>query len=967
MKTKFKVILCGALSALVLPVIGLFEPASAIINSDPDLGRLETKYISKWIECDHNDPIFKSTMANLKTSTDYKNFLKDNNIPYKVTGTVNGTTKKVTLTANLEVYKNFCTVAYGKKDDVKMVPTISGDKLTCPTESWNKIQLKKGNTVQHRYLGFSYTNSGKLIEIPNIYFCNEGLTGAAYNYVYDRNFTKLPWEGNALKNISNQAKGKNMVKPKPQREVGNIPRIKALRSAIDTFQLSQQNAEGKSPIKASGNFTVVHRAKKIRLLDGDLNKASDNTLAKTQLSYYADVRIYPTKLSPGVFNMYYYNKGQSKYWYSVYYMPPKSLPGEEDCEDCGEVEKPKTDIEIINPKFYNTDGYSGFVTAANKDYDYNNDVAKSTADFQPGETLEKLTFRIKNNGEKSFSSNTKVSVEINNKCYLGHVVLEKTLKAKKDGNSLNSRVSPVITVSKFRDCDVPDQTKKKIKLPSTPTSNSTFKAKITLNPDDKTPLNETNKTNNKRTIDLSYSQNASVKITKTTNTFASGSKFQIPAIVKNSLSFKMNSNGTGGYIKSGYATSTYKIKDSTGKVVLSGDYKYGTIEAGTKKKKTITGKLPAGNYKIEVNIQRYTTEDTSSGKPGYTDNQDTFEFSIVEQAPKNVKCKKVKAVKHFANTGITKICLGYAPNYPSTKTEGGQGTYYYVKYVFLPLPIPGYEVEDLDAKGYNQKLTLTEYQDSDVVANPGEDESNLTNQAKLKLFYRDFSENKQNFLNYPSHKEQNSGLAGPYTVGPHEYLHFAYRGRLFAESADFTFEVKDPKNKTLASGKISYTLPTNCYSNTMLDYKDECRSVFFYLPNEKENSTSIEDYQSEPEDRYKVHFRNPGVHSFNFEAKEKQIYRYQVDEGHERQGKKGNKMDTGMSPPYDVPKSQTHINGVYKPLETLKNRCYLEYDAYGAEKGKYCFHNHNQDFHYWRYKYSTIKTYTGNFKAEIKD
>jgi hypothetical protein len=310
------------------------------------------------------------------------------------------------------------------------------------------------------------------------------------------------------------------------------------------------------------------------------------------------------------------------------------------------------------------------------------------------------------------------------------------------------------------------------------------------------------------------------------------------------------------------------------------------------------------------------------------------------------------------------MCVGYYPNFPSTKVEGGMGTYFYVKYFFFPLPLPDYTITN--GGTVNQTVSLTE------------DRTQLGN-TKTWLYYP----TTKNGTNPDGSLVNPEGLPGPYMVGPHEFYHYRYRGRMVAERVDFNFQIFDPNNATIAKGSIIYEVPTDMNNNSLsclrtdaIDYKEntiapgrvneDCREISFFLPND-----NIDEWQKAPDNADKINFLNPGKHSFRLSVYEYQKYYYQVDQGDEWQGKAGVPWRGNPSTPYGTMqdgvgpvKTRSIFGETYISRHDFKNHVEQKTDSYGNDDGLICYHDHNKDYHYWKYIWSQVQRYNTNFKAD---
>lgn len=377
-------------------------------------------------------------------------------------------------------------------------------------------------------------------------------------------------------------------------------------------------------------------------------------------------------------------------------------------------------------------------------------------------------------------------------------------------------------------------------------------------------------------------------------------------------------------------------------------------------------KLPIGRYKVTAKIQHYPAE------TDYTNNTDVFEITVLPFAPENVECKvldleQVTVVE--GDKGVSKFCIGQSPNFPSTSVESGQGTLFFVMYRILPMPIPAYEVTNLDDKGLYQLYKL--------------------NEPSTELG------NENSFIYFPTDTNNKKNLKGPYTAGPHEFYHYLYRGRMLPTDVTFTVNVTDPTGKKIpeASGEIYYDIDdTKCFNTKQLDIGgntannkadigalDPCRQVYFYLPKESTDRMVVGDLQNLPNVKDRLHFKNPGTHSFQIKAVENQVYRYQYDNGSEWQGNVREDGKATLRAPWKSESTanakgevNTHTvtNNQWIIQDTYNNHCYSDTDAFdraGIWNGSnfnnnnsernLCYHNHSKEFHKWKFNWSNPTTY----------
>jgi len=200
----------------------------------------------------------------------------------------------------------------------------------------------------------------------------------------------------------------------------------------------------------------------------------------------------------------------------------------------------------------------------------------------------------------------------------------------------------------------------------------------------------------------------------------------------------------------------------------------------------------------------------------------------------------------------------------------------------------------------------------------------------------------------------------------------------------FTINVKDPTGSVIpeASGKVYYDVDDNrCFNNNQLDVGgtqtfagiDPCRQIFFYLPKATTAQSSVNDLNSFPTKSERITFKNPGTHTFEIKAEEKQVYAYQHDNGGEWQGKEDTSGQVLREPWKGESEAQakgavytnTVADGEWVIQDDYKNHCYSDSDAFSrfgewvnadfqvTNNGRsICFHDHSKDFHYWKFNWS---------------
>jgi len=877
--------------------------------------------IKEWRQC--NDTGDRLLMKNEigSSQTSFKNFLNDIGVTYERSGSIrmaNGSYATKTFSVQKPFLTRDCVIVYGSPDSLSGT-YWGGRQDTC----YNQYYFKGGSSVkQYRYYGFYY-DGGNWRPYPNPYFCDFG--GHEFDYILSKKFIKEPWKGTAYSEIKAQnAAGGSIAIPSSQGNLGGKYRLSALRTAIDRWYLvDYPNGE------TIGHFNNKNTKLNVTFVQGNLSNSADWTGAKTPLTFYADVHYLPQEWVAGSFSLYH--KGKTAYWMSTYFMPPEKDPF---CSGCSST----PDLEVVDFSF--TPNY--------------------TPSAQSGGTeITNLKVKVKNNSSKAFTEGSYFDFKFEGyTCYRVWVDFPNDI-ASSGGVQWSNAISKA-----HPDCNT-SRAKTVFAYPSVKESLKYLNFTGVINPTKAFPAGESNWNNNKKTISVPVKgfQNAKVKIDKRKTSFNSGKPIDMAFTVTNGM-FKPIDSQCGGSGKATCADSTntkavYSIKDlQTGTYVVQNKvYTYSNLPVGGRIDLKVGEKLKFGYYSIEIKIPRYSSE---TNPPGYTDNVDTFEFNVKPVFPANTTCKFLDVPGTVIAKGtkdIAKMCVGSVPNYPSTDVEGGQGSYFLVEYVFLPMPIPTYKVETHDKYGAEQTLTLLEENDEPGVEN--------------------------NFLYFPTKKGQVNGHNGPFIAGPHSYYHYLYRGRMFAKNVKFNFNVKGPKGETVAIGHIDYDIPPNCYDSKYLDYKDyipnvdpvtqmsdeRCRRIYFFLPN---SQTDLNKLAEEPLDSDKLYFKNPGIHSFEFTAQEDQYYRYQYDEGTEAQGKSGVKMPSGYTAVYEHAKNdwQETIPGgekIYKIQNQFNNHCYAEKDSYGKDAfdGQVCFHNHGKDFHKWIYRYSDPKWMNDDFSIAL--
>lgn len=954
MKIFNKSLLVGLVSFVSLP--GLLYSISSAATKDANLNRMTQDEIMSWKECNKNSAASKNLSNRLGAGeAANKQFIEEVlGVPYQIESRLalsTGKYKNITLQVDVNQLKNNCLVVYGTKagggtdKTIYSGTAIASKQESCVVSASNSSYGRLKGTTQFRYIGYIISQRELKVggsykdlvwqAVANPNMCHVG--GYMPNYANSKAFIYTPDNNptHTSKIIAQARKGK-ITYPTKQVGLTQSNRLNSLRSTVDGWSMDYNYKEiiekgrNVTPRKPIGNFAVANsKLGNAILVTGDLNNPSYDTAANTKLTNYADVTMLHSKYTSGTFQLYHF---YSNYWYSGYHMAPQNDPR---CSDCDT--KKVVDLTVTSAKMY--------------------PVSTAAAPIK-GDQFATFEAVVKNIGNLGYSGGANVSFTFEDKDFTGKATntcyVFSTPASKTTATELS--VGASVTFKDIKDgkpgC-VRGAAFEKFKLPNyTKSGEITVTAKVNHYHD--LPIGEASYNNNtyKFKIYVRVENNTSVKVISPKNEFDSGEDINIPVKINNSSIYNVSDKCTANCSNTRTESKYTITRISDNKVVDTGKLVYGNLTSKTGNKSNTTvfihnKNLDFGDYKLKVEIPDYTWE-TLPEK--WTDNvDDTFTFTVAPVPPANTTCKEVdvpgsKIVKGVK--GVTKMCLGYAPNYPSTIAEGGQGTYFLVKYVFLPMPVPAYEITNKDTIGFNQTLKTIE----------------TTNRYEPT--------EEQNFINFPSKNGQiptsiaNSlTLTAPYTVGPHSFYHFKYRGRMMAESVDFTFEIKSPKDQVIARGNVKYKLPVNCYRDDIIDYTEisNCRTVYFYLPN---TQNSLEKMAKIPEDKDKLFFKNPGLYSFDFKAVENQKYRYQIDNGYEVQGKEGIRMDGGYTPPYKIPTSVTHKATGYVSPE-IKNHCYYELDAFNQSRNvNYCFHDSDKEYQYWVFNYSKPKWFNYKYTAE---
>jgi hypothetical protein len=481
----------------------------------------------------------------------------------------------------------------------------------------------------------------------------------------------------------------------------------------------------------------------------------------------------------------------------------------------------------------------------------------------------------------------------------------------------------------------------------TPKNSGTHTIKVTI-PSYKDDIDQSEVTYNNNTHETTFeavvSQNMSVEVTGETTYRSKDTLTNVIEIFNDTTS-----------AKSGDLELT--ILDPNNNLIESVNKRFTNIAVGSTLKYDLADddiSLSANRYRIKAEITKYSHLPETS----YTDNEHQLEITVNPYVPSNTKCEEA-STDHtdtinspYGGDPVTKTCIGWTPNFPSTTIEGGQGTYFYVAYKLFPTPMPVYKVTSHDTTGLNQSYELAEPNNK-----MGACDMSIAADPKCELY--------EPFVYYPSTWEsrfsdpQYLDLVGPYTVGPHDYHHYRYRGRLMPKEVTFDFSVvdmRDNENIPLANGSLVYDVPDSCYRTDVIDLEDECRLIQFYVPSERATSNLKvpEDSSALEVPNETIQLPNPGKHHFRLNIKEEQVYLYQTDEGAEWQGSK-NPSD-GDTHPGPV---KTHTTSGNNPIkwdvqESYDNQC-LPKSSNPSETE--CSHNHGKDYHYWEFNWSNVKKF----------
>lgn len=580
------------------------------------------------------------------------------------------------------------------------------------------------------------------------------------------------------------------------------------------------------------------------------NSAEDQPHAAIMLTDFAYVHTYPTDYSAGNFTMYLRKKGASgwSYGYSTFYIPPiKNLfsPDEKEPENlvCKNVKVNGNLVEGNKVSItYDIEGKN--IPNGTK---YNN-VFTGFRFEKPGDTEDQYWYELRTdipgNGVHSITANGGIQ------------------KNAWEDNGYKDFVLPR-----------PNDVDGKVRLI------------LNVNADGTNPSTEATLDDNRCIVEVPVGRDLNAKVEwqpdapsnvingKTYYFFQSDSEVNIPMKITNEMGktisapcapetndmaacdgkfvLQIRDETTGQTILN--TGDHAKWNDQTMEPVLNNDYRI----------MNYVNKLKPGKYSLTVKIPNYKNRFWSERTTA--DNWSTIYVEVGDKPlpPSNIMCDSVikQTTVGGQNVNLAKLCFGSYPNYPSTKVEGGIGSYFWAKYFFYPMPIPQYSSVS-NAGEYNQILTLNE----------------KYNQKG----------GKTNFLYYPNTSGNDpANLGGPYYKTVYGDTSYNYRGRMVTDRVDFNYEVLDPKSNKVASGKIVYDIPidmnnpnNSCLRTDMIDYKNgsvngkNCRDVSFYLP-----SKDFKSSQTVPKEADKLQYLNPGKYQFILDAQESQSYYYQKDNG----------------------------------------------------------------------------------------
>lgn len=1005
MKTKISLLLLFVASILVV------NGKSAQAGYDFVIDRLDCRIdndTEKYIDIAFNG----NTMAYIKKQTTIAESIT---VP-------SGPNKGTVLKLDTDQLKSTCRVVYGTPLDVpgNTYRTVKGYKAC----QWKK----NSTTCLPLYLGYTGQNGSDKNSVKVYPNSSYPELIAEEKALANIKWIREPWNNSDVMN--SKSSFIQAVKPTEKPNVSDKKRLKLLSTAVDKYAPNKDKGLGYFATKNKNNETWI-------LFDPVKNKNCDGLSCyseqEVKLTYYANVYQQQVDYYPGFFNMFNYDSA-GKLHYATFYFPPLNpwqIPNEEydHALVCNSILPSVDAVEgkeaIINFKVNTTalngspakswinDGRTGvypaelglYVSPSNKN---NPNIAgpltipsgvsvayrwESTGDRKSEQGYYSAWIPMKTGtntlklqtGELKIGSSTVANKKlvypkpnadgyatliVNVNYNLDHYYYP-TLYGKpgSEKDVVNNRCAVLVKIKETQDVKLELDGSKDINNPT----------KVTAN----TPLNGVT-----YAITNSMKKNINIPCTAAECQDAAHTKFEM--IIKD--------------LKTGLVVATpkaYVLKPT-------GDLSSWVIDTG----KTLGPvplnqlTLPVGKYSITINIPWYKDE------AGYVNNTDTIYVESELSMPPNTKCDKYMKQGTSMTDTITKMCYGYYPNHPSNWTEGGIGTFFAIKYYFLPVPLPNYTI----TKGgtVDQTLTVTE---------------KSTDMGSCKVGGTTNCDDLTTFFYFPTVAKcpadplkpwcvptltgdyNPKGLKGPLVAGPHGFSHYMYRGRMLADSVNFTFTVYDvtgnhaiatnvTKGDPTGVGNFIYNVPNgitktadpkayvsrdslpttsgnpandlkaampagytytdakDCFRTDQIDYTDSCRSIIFYLPN-----ASV-DMFSPPKESDKVQFLNVGDHTFELEATENQKYYYQHDDGDEYQGNfaEPSTIPSSWANPHKTPS----ITGdVYTSQEKIANHCENLTDGFGASLPGQptCFHDHDAAYHYWKFAWSKVFRYDKDFKA----
>lgn len=804
---------------------------------------------------------------------------------------------------------------------------VYGDPQSVPGNEVDKTKKLCGLTI-YRYAG--YTTDGRVYTESK--FRNDA--GGSVDHVQKHQIVRFPWNNSAIKNKSNNT----TYFPYPTRDSfygSKAERTAHLDRVLDEF----------APPTMNGGHGYFREKHKIWCLD-----ASDQLYVSTNcgtkgviftgkyLYDFAIIQAKPTNFSPGMALFYTYDTTCISNY--CYFLQP---------------------IAALSDPFDNSAKHDALVDLSLTKTTFTDEKVKGTIliknDFAPSKPASIAS--------PCDTTNVASKAQCKNSSRYAVIVV----KNKADSSELLRKNFNYAAIAQGKTGTISLDT-----FNILPTKSGSYEIEVSIpHYKDKDGIEETSFLNNsiKKSFNFTVSQNASISVSGSTNYVSTDILTNKIKVYNNTIS-PLSGPLTINILKENGSILKTLPNKTFSNIVVNGSYTYDISSD------LVT--LEPGNYKIQAKIKHYT----SLPETTYTDNTAEFAIEVKPFVPANTKCQAIESqyieVTSFngADSDLTRACIGWAPNYPSTTIEGGQGTYFYVAYKLFPTPLPAYKVTTHDTLGLNQTLELLEPNNKLGACN-----LKVTNDTECNLY--------EPFIYYPAKWEsrfstsQYQDFRGPYTAGPHDFHHYTYRGRMMPKSVTFNFSIldmKDNANIPLANGSLIYDVPDECYQTDVIDITEECRLVQFYVPTDglTANLSLPDDKNANGIPTDKIKFFNPGEHRFRIDIEEKQIYLYQKDNGAEWQGKAGInrspwKTEPATSKPTDPVKTNT-VSGTspvtWQIQDSYKNQCYSEEDAFGDtgtwnestnkftennNSANICEHNHSKDFHYWRFDWSAIKKF----------